>query len=82
MILFGVWFISFVLLVTTTVHQTVISTEHLATGYSRRFFVFLGSKISLTDFQHTKFYPSFLISASGLFLIVLKCRKSPAYVFF
>ena len=80
MILFAVWFISFVLLVTTTVHQTVISIEHLASGYRRHFFVFLGSKTLLTDFQHTKFYP-FLNLSFRFILNILTCRKSPAYIF-
>ena len=47
-------FFSFVLLVTTTVHQTVISIEHLATGYCRLSFVFLGSKNFVNRFSTHK----------------------------
>lgn len=77
----AVWFISFVLLVITTVHQTVISMEHLATGYRRLFFVFLGRKTLLTDFQHTKFY-RFLNLSFRFILNFLKMSQITSLHFF
>ena len=58
-----------------------VPPRDLANGYRRLFFVFLGSKTLLTDFQHTKFYPFLNLSFQFILNIFLKCRKSPGYIF-